>query len=96
MPEPEIEIQINNKKIEFVRLSAKNVVYIDNHRIRTYLCMKCGSIVHSKIDHTRYHQDMVDMIARATNDTDLSKLSYQPREVSKIVKERAGIFTLGK
>jgi len=90
----EVEVDEKFKKIEFVRLSQKNVIYIDNHRVRTYLCIHCGVIVHSKIDHTRWHQNMVDMIAKATNDVDLSQLTYQPVEVNKIVKERQGIISL--
>ena len=91
VPEPQIEIQINTKKIEFVRLSAKSVIYVDNHRVRTYMCLNCGVIVHSKTDHVRFHQNIVDMIARATNDEDLSKLTYTLIEVNKIVKERNNI-----
>ena len=90
----EVQIDENFKMIEFIRLSSKSVIYIDNHRVRTYICGACGCIVHSKVDHTRWHQNMLDMIAQYTNSVELSKITYRPTEVNKIVKERKGITTL--
>ena len=94
MEKVEVQVDEKFKTIEFIRLSQKNVIYIDNHRVRTYLCATCGVIVHSKVDHTRWHQDIVDMIAKATNSEELTNLTYQPIEVNKIIKERKGIISL--
>lgn len=94
MKEIEVEVNQSFKKIEFVRLSQKSTIYIDNHRLRTWLCLKCGSIVHSKIDHTRWHQQIVDMIVGATNDKELALIEYQPIEKNPIIKERQGITSI--
>ena len=91
----EVQVDQNFKKLQFIRLSQKSVIYIDNHRVRTYLCCDCGSIVHSKTDHARWHQNILDMIVKA-HEGNLEDLmvTYQPTEVNKIVKERKGIVSL--
>ena len=96
MAKDNIEIQLSAKsnEIRYVRLSKASEIYCDSWRTKTYLCMKCKSVVASKIDHTRWHQEQVDLmisIAYRTMTLDQVKvISYQPVEVNPLVKPDFG------
>lgn len=87
----EIELEIPKPEvIEFVRLSKKSEVYFDSWRQRTYCCQKCKAIVVSTTDHTRFHQDQLDMMIAIAYRTipleELRQMVYQPRQINPLKK----------
>ena len=92
-----VEIELNTPKpevIQYIRLSEKSTIYFDSWKQKTYLCLKCKSVVASKVDHTRWHQDMLDLMIAIAYKTipleDLRQMSFQPVEVNPIKKPSFG------
>ena len=87
MPPVEVQLEPIAKKIKFVKLPPINeVYYVGTQKSNTYVCEMCKAVCVSKVDHTRYHQNMLDMIVAAEHDkTALEELKitqYQPSEGS--------------
>jgi len=90
-----IEIQIASdepkpKIIQFIRLSKKSDAFYDSWRQRTYICRTCGAIIVSKVDHTRFHQDMIDMMIAIAYKTiplnEAQQIRFQPTEINPLRK----------
>ena len=56
----DINLDKKPKKLEFYRLSESSTYYINSKMINPLLCVRCGCIVGSKLDHTKFHNDVED------------------------------------
>ncbi len=56
----DINLDRKPKKLEFYRLSESSIFYINSSAINPLMCGRCGSIVGSKLDHTKFHNDVED------------------------------------
>ena len=81
-----IEVQLDggSRKIVFRKLRKSDQVYVGKKMRNTYICETCSAVVVSKVDHVRFHQDLLDMMISVSYRTAVIrepiKVQYRPIE----------------
>ena len=54
----DINLEKKPKKLEFYRLSDSSSFYIGSGIVNPLMCGRCGAVIGSKLDHTKFHNDV--------------------------------------